>query len=359
MAGLTATAEPVAAVHDVALYDLDGVVYVAYQPVPHAAESLASALQLYGMRAGFVTNNAARPAGEVAQTLRSMGIAAQDADVVTSAQAAARVLDERLEPGARVLAVGGPGVAWALDERGFTAVFSADDDPAAVVTGYGPQVGWPELAEASLAIGRGVLWVATNTDATIPSPRGRVLGNGALVAALQFATKVEPVVAGKPAPPLMLESVERTHADRPLFVGDRLDTDIEGATRSGLASMLVLTGVSDWWDLIDAPVELRPTYLGADLRALLEPAPPTTIEQTGDRWVASCGDAEVMLQVSARGSAVEASVAGPAQWLPEGATGIDCFTSSGLDLVRCFVALGWSLADGEAVAVGKAVVTSR
>lgn len=358
MAGLTGTSDPLTAVHDVALFDLDGVVYVAYQPVPHAAESMNRALE-DGMRVGFVTNNAARPPAEVAQVLRSMGVTAQDSDVVTSAQAAARVLDERLKPGARVLAVGGPGVAWALHERGFEAVYSADDDPAAVVTGYGPEVGWRELAEASLAIGRGVLWVATNTDATIPSPRGRVLGNGAMVAALRYATKVEPVVAGKPEPPLMMESVERTRADRPLFVGDRLDTDIEGATRSGLASMLVLTGVSDWWDLIDAPAPLRPTYLGADLRALLDPAPETTLDVSAGRWVASCGSTEVTLEVSPRGGDLEVPDTDPGQWLPEGARGIDCVAPAGLDVVRCFVALGWALADSGAVPVGRAVVADR
>ena len=141
-------------------------------------------------------------------------------------------------------------------------VESVDDGAVALMQGYGPDVGWRQLAEGSLAIGRGLLWVATNLDRTIPSPRGRVLGNGSMVAALRHATGAEPLVAGKPEPPLMLESVERSAAVRPLVVGDRLDTDIEGANRSGIPSLLVLTGVTDWQDLLDAAPRLAPPISG-------------------------------------------------------------------------------------------------
>ena len=114
--------------------------------------------------------------------------------------------------------------------------------------------------------------MATNLDRTIPSTRGRVLGNGSMVAALRHATGATPLVAGKPEPPLMLESVERSAAVRPIVVGDRLDTDIEGAVRAGIPSLLVLTGVTDWQELLTAPPEHRPTHFGSDLRMLLAPA---------------------------------------------------------------------------------------
>ena len=282
--------------HDVALLDLDGVVYVGRGAVAHAAESLERALAVYGMRSAFVTNNAARPPSEVAEHLVELGVRARPADVVTSAQAGARMLAERVPPGSRVLAVGGPGVAAALRERGLDPVASVDEQPVAVMQGYGREVGWRQLAEASLAIERGLLWVATNLDRTIPTPRGRVLGNGSMVAALRHATGVEPLVAGKPEPPLMLESVERTAASRPLVVGDRLDTDIEGATRSGIPSLLVLTGVTEWTELLTAGPQHRPTYLDRDLRGLLVVQPEVVVDQDGDVLTGRCRAAEVRVR---------------------------------------------------------------
>ena len=146
---------------------------------------------------------------------------------------------------------------------------SADDKPAAVVQGYGPDVGWPELAEACVAVRAGALWVATNADRTLPSPRGPLPGNGSLVAALATALQRQPdEVVGKPAPALFQRAAERTGARHPLVVGDRLDTDIEGAHRAGMDSLLVLTGVTQPADLAEVPPDRRPTYVGKDLTAL-------------------------------------------------------------------------------------------
>lgn len=354
-AGLAGTDRPLAEVHDVALLDLDGVVYVGPHALAHAPESLAAAADEHGMRLAFVTNNAARPPAVVAEHLRSLGIRARDEDVVTSAQAGARVARELLPEGSPVLAVGGPGVALALQQRGLVPVTSADDRPLAVVQGYGPDVGWSDLAEACLAIEAGAVWIATNLDRTIPIARGRVLGNGALVAAIRHAMDVEPVVAGKPLPPLMLESVERTAGDRPLVVGDRLDTDIEGANGSGLPSLLVLTGVTDWHQLLLAPPEQRPTYLGLDLRALLEPAPEVRVDVGAD-WVWA-GSAEATIQV--------AVTAGPGAdprgtaWLPEALRDLDVPTTADLDRVRAAVSAAWAMADRGLIAVGPATVVAR
>ena len=293
---------PLAALHDVALLDLDGVVYVGAEAVPHAAEALDAALAAHGMRAAFVTNNAARTPATVSAHLVGLGVRAEPSDVVTSAQAGARMLAERLPVGSHVLVIGGPGVADALRERGLVPVESVDDGAVALMQGYGPDVGWRQLAEGSLAIGRGLLWVATNLDRTIPTPRGRVLGNGSMVEALRHATGAEPLVAGKPEPPLMIESVQRSGAVRPLVVGDRLDTDIEGANRSGIPSLLVLTGVTDWQDLLHVAPQYRPTYLGRDLRALLTPAPAVEV-----RWGAAvvegrCGHVVVRIPTGKPGA---------------------------------------------------------
>ncbi len=260
--------------YDVALVDLDGVIYVGSEPVQHAAPALAWARSA-GMRLAFVTNNAARPPEAVAEQLTDLGVMASAAEVVTSAQAAARLLAERLPAGARVLVVGGDGLTSALIERGLTPVVGADDEPVAVVSGFHPDVGWRLLAEGAYAVAAGLPWVASNVDPTIPMPRGSAPGNGALVAAIRMATGREPMVAGKPEPPIHREAILRSGARRPLVIGDRLDTDIEGAVRAHVDSLLVLTGVTSAFELVTAPPARRPTFLARDLRALA--AEPTHV----------------------------------------------------------------------------------
>jgi glycerol 3-phosphatase-2 len=265
--------------YDAALFDLDGVVYLGPVAVPRAAEGIAE-LRRRGVHVGFVTNNAARPPRVVAGHLTSLGIPATAQDVVTSAQAAAHLIVDRFGAGATVLAVGGEGVLDALAESGLSAVRSADDDPVAVIQGFGFELAWQELNEAAIAINRGVHWVATNDDPTRPTDRGLVPGNGAAVAAVQFAVTARPEVAGKPYRPLMDDTVRRLGAARPIFVGDRLDTDIAGAQNAGLDSLLVLSGSHGPRDLLTAPTGSRPTHLGQDLTALL--LAPRVTELDGD-----------------------------------------------------------------------------
>jgi HAD superfamily hydrolase (TIGR01450 family) len=283
---LEASPRPLAECFDVALLDLDGVVYVGPSAVPGAQEHLRRAAAA-GMRLAYVTNNASRTPDVVAAHLRELGMPAHDADVVTSAQAAARVLTTLVSPGARVLVVGGAGLVAALQERGLVPVGSADDDPAAVVQGFSPDIGWALLAEGAYALERGVPWVASNTDLTIPTTRGRAPGNGTLVQVLRTATGREPLVAGKPETPMHAEAVARTGARRPLVVGDRLDTDIEGANRAGVPSLLVFSGVTDPAHVVLAAEPLRPAFLADDLGGLHESHPETTADGSG--W--ACGEA--------------------------------------------------------------------
>jgi HAD superfamily hydrolase (TIGR01450 family) len=256
--------------YDAALFDLDGVVYLGPAAVPGATDGLHR-LRERGIRVGFVTNNAARSPAAVAAQLVELGIPASAADVVTSAQAAAHLVRNRFGRGARVLAVGGEGVTAALAETELVAVSSADDAPVAVVQGYGFGLTFQQLNEAAFAIQRGAHWVATNTDSTRPTDRGLAPGNGAAVAAVAMAVSAEPEVAGKPYRPLLDDTVARLGGQRPIFVGDRLDTDIAGAANAGLHSMLVLTGSHGPGDLCAATPHERPTHLGYDLRALLAP----------------------------------------------------------------------------------------
>ena len=279
------TSRPLTEIYDVALLDLDGVVYVGSEPVPGVSHMLASVRET-GMRLAYVTNNASRRASEVADLLAAMGVPVAVEDVVTSAQAAAHLLHERLVPGSAVLVVGTQALAEEVRGAGLTPVAVADPTPAAVVQGYGPNVGYRDLAEATVAIRSGALWVVTNTDSTLPSPRGPLPGNGAMVAALKVATGAVPTVVGKPQPGLLKESVERTGARRPLVVGDRLDTDIEGAVAVGADSLLVLSGVTTPTLLLAAPAGQRPTYVAQDLGGLLRAHPAATVVD----GTASCGD---------------------------------------------------------------------
>jgi glycerol-1-phosphatase len=256
--------------YDAVLFDLDGVIYLGPVAVPGAAQGIAE-LRERGTKIGFVTNNAARPPVAVADHLVELAIPATAADVVTSAQAAAHMLINRFGAGARILAVGGEGVTVALSEVGLVPVHSADDHPVAVIQGYGFDLKWQELNEAAVAIHRGAHWVATNIDPTRPTERGLVPGNGAAVAAVQLAVQAVPEVAGKPYRPLLDDTVSRLGAQHPLFVGDRLDTDIAGAINAGLDSMLVLSGSHRAEQLISATPGERPTFVGEDLRALLRP----------------------------------------------------------------------------------------
>jgi ribonucleotide monophosphatase NagD (HAD superfamily) len=249
---------------------------------------------------------------------------------VTSAQAAAHHLALRLPVGAPVLVVGTTGLHEALTERGLTPVTSADDEPQAIVQGYSPELTWRQLAEGAVAINRGVPWVATNLDATVPSARGRLPGNGAMVAALRHATGREPVSTGKPDPAMHRESVERSGARRPIVVGDRLDTDIAGANAVGAPSLLVLTGVTSVPELLAAPPEARPSYLAADLRGLLDRHPVVSVGAAGvscRSWVVAAERDVLVLGPQSR----HIAGAGESDWL---------------DAVRALAVAAWWIADG-------------
>lgn len=277
---LASSSDALSLIHDLGMFDLDGVVYIGGEAVPGAAEHL-EAVRDDGMRCAFITNNAARTPGTVAEHLCALGVTAQESDVVTSAQAAARVLRERVGAGAAVVVLGGEGLREAVVAEQLVAV-DVEDEAAAIVTGYGPDVRWSAVMRAAVRIRDGLWWVASNTDATIPTPFGVAPGHGVLVETLQRFADVDPVVAGKPERPLLDETIRRVGGERPLMIGDRLDTDIEGARRAGIDSLLVLTGVTGLAELVAARPAERPTYLGADLGTLRERQ--VAPEPHGDGW---------------------------------------------------------------------------
>lgn len=250
--------------HDCLLLDLDGTVFRGHEPTVGAIESLAAVES----RVLYVTNNASRAPAQVAEHLRELGFAAGADDVVTSAQSAAHLLAAHLPQESKVLVVGTDVLAGEVSKVGLRPVRMFDDAPVAVVQGHSPDTGWPDLAEAALAIRAGALWVAANVDLTLPSERGLLPGNGSMVAALRVATGQDPLVAGKPQPTLMNDALSRGTFTTPLVVGDRLDTDIAGAVAAGLPSLMVLTGVSTAAEAVHAVPAERPQYLAPDLRGL-------------------------------------------------------------------------------------------
>lgn len=308
---------PLRDVFDAALVDLDGVAYRGPDAIPSAPGALTGAREA-GMALLFVTNNASREPGEVAAHLSRLGIPTADHEVLTAAQAVARLMAADLEPGARVLAVGGKGLRTALVDMGFVLVDSAEDAPDAVAQGFVPDISWRELAEASYAVAAGARYFASNLDRTLPNERGIAPGNGALVGTVVAATGVTPAAAGKPEPSMFHLAAAAAKARRPLVIGDRLDTDLKGGRAAGMPGLLVLTGVSSAADVVLCPPDQRPDFIGADLACLAESHPTPAFD--GDQW----------------------RVGSAAAWV-EGRRLV--VQGSGIDAVRAACAAAWAAAD--------------
>ncbi|PND58580.1 HAD family hydrolase [Mycobacterium sp. ENV421] len=305
--------------HDCLLLDLDGTVFRGHEPT----EGAIDALEVAQTRKLFVTNNASRAAEDVAAHLRELGFVADAADVVTSAQSAARLLAQQLKPGSKVLVVGTDALAGEVEAVGLQPVRRFDDKPVAVVQGHSMTTGWPDLAEAALAIRSGALWVAANVDRTLPTERGLLPGNGSMVAALRTATDADYQVAGKPAPALMRDALARGSFGTPLVVGDRLDTDIAGANAADLPSLMVLCGVSTAAEAVHAVPEQRPTYIGADLRDLHTASEALRVAEQA-AWRVEVSDGSVIVTTA------DADHSG-----------------DGLSVVRATARAVWDAADGE------------
>jgi HAD superfamily hydrolase (TIGR01450 family) len=278
---------------DVIFADLDGVVYTGEESIRYAVEALNHASAHH--RVAYITNNASRTTEQVAAHLRSLGLAAAPDDVVSSPQAAVKILKTLIPAKSTVLVIGGEGLIAEVDGAGFRVTDSANDLPAAVIQGFAPTVGWTHLAEASFALHTGIPWVATNTDWTIPVARGIAPGNGTLVSAVHLAVGRLPVFAGKPERAIFDFARDKFAADNPLVIGDRLDTDILGANRAGMRSALVLTGIDGRKQAIAAAEEQQPTYILADLRELSTEYPESIVTEKADTVTVTVGNSSVTM----------------------------------------------------------------
>ncbi len=314
--------------HDAVLLDLDGTVYRGSELIEGVASGLERVRQR-GHAVRYVTNNASKPAESVARTLRDMGLRAAAEEVSTSAQAGAVVLADELRPGDPVLVVGADALADEVTAAGLVPVRGAADGPVAVVQGHSPRTTWSDLAEACLVLRAGGLWVACNGDATLPTERGELPGNGAMVAALETATRRRPIVAGKPQRPLLDRAVASAAASRPLMVGDRLETDIAGAVNASMPSLAVLTGTCGPADLLAAPAGSRCDYLAADMSALHRPPDESLV---GDRPGWKVRVEESSLTLSRVGGGEDADV---------------------LDALRALCAAWWPAGSGRVVVRGE------
>ncbi|GFZ95758.1 HAD-IIA family hydrolase [Nesterenkonia alkaliphila] len=246
--------------HDGVLFDLDGVLYRGAHAVPAAPQAVAQ-LKDMDRRCAFVTNNASRSAEQIAAHLVELGIAAEPHDVYGSATAGVALMSQHLAPPAKVLVTGSDSLRELCSEAGYTVVESASDSPEAVIQGFDPDLGWKDLAEASYAINNGAQWFATNLDRSVPRENGIAPANGALVEAVRFATGAQPLAAGKPEPVMFSQAAESLGLERPLVVGDRLDTDILGGNRAGYTTALVLTGATEENQAHTATGHQRPHWI--------------------------------------------------------------------------------------------------
>jgi len=238
--------------------DLDGVVWLGEEVIPGAPEAIAR-LRSAGEALAFVTNNSFGPRSLVEAKLARMGIDPGD-DVVTSAMAAARLV----APGETVLLCAGPGAREELEARGATVVEDGDAD--AVVVGFHRTFDYERMRIASTAVRRGARLLATNDDATYPTPEGVIPGGGSILASIVTATGQAPIVAGKPYPP-MVDVVRARLGPTGVMVGDRPDTDGRFAVAMGYDFALVLSGVTTADDL---PVDPTPALVAADLSTLVD-----------------------------------------------------------------------------------------
>ena len=278
------------------LLDLDGVVYLADEPIPGSAEAVRSLLEA-GRRVVFLTNNSAPTPDEVAERLSRFGIPLSGSfpapEIVTSAMATASLLTREAGGPRSAFVIGEGGVRAALTGAGIRVADGEPEETDYVVVGWDRSVDFGKLRRAAILVRRGARLVATNADATYPAPGGELWpGTGALLAAVEKATGIRARVVGKPHGPLFEAALDRAGTRNALMIGDRVDTDVAGASDAGLDAALVLSGAASAADLLDG--DAIPVAVAGDLAGVLDRSAPPIRSATKDdmKEVASLVGAE-------------------------------------------------------------------
>ncbi len=256
------------------IIDMDGVLWEGNQPLP-GLKDFFTLLRLQKLPFILATNNASLTLDQYISKLSMMDIAVTANEILTSSMATAAHLSEQTEPGStKIFVIGEEGLRQPLLKKGFNLVdlpYSRFDRPADyVICGLDRNLSWDKLAEASLHIDAGAKFIATNADTTLPTERGPVLGNGAILAALTASTGISPIVIGKPEAIMYQQAIKilGVKPDKTIAVGDRLNTDILGAVKTGIRSIMVLTGISAKNDL--ASIDYQPTWIMQGLPAITD-----------------------------------------------------------------------------------------
>jgi len=262
------------------IIDMDGVLWHGDQPIPGLVEFFQT-LRERQIRFILATNNASQTAGQYVDKLARMGVTVDSGEILTSAMATALYLAQRTDPAStRVFVIGEKGATEPLVQQGFalTGLYEVDapgeNGPKKgadyVVCGMDRELTWHKLATAALNINAGAIFIGTNPDTSLPTELGFTHGNGAILAALQAATGVAPIIIGKPEPLMYQQALSLLGVDpaETMAIGDRLETDILGAVRANIRSLMVLTGVSSEEDLKTS--DYQPDWVMPDIRAITE-----------------------------------------------------------------------------------------
>jgi len=250
------------------IIDMDGVLWHGAEPLPGLVRFFQT-LRERQLRFILATNNASLTAGQYVTKLAGMGVHVEPEEILTSGMATARYLGDRLNPAAtRVFAIGEDGLCTPLAERGFTLTDLYAVNAHVVTCGMDRGLSWDKLATATLNIRAGAVFIGTNPDLTLPTEHGQTHGNGAILAALRAATGVAPVIIGKPEPIMYQQAMSLLQVDaaQTVAIGDRLETDILGAVRADIRSVMLLSGISTREDL--ATTDYWPTWVMPGLDAV-------------------------------------------------------------------------------------------
>ncbi len=248
------------------ILDMDGVLWRDTEPIGNLP-AIFETIDRLGLKVTFATNNATRDEEQYIAKLNSFGIKASPEQIVNSSLATAMTLQKSFPGGGNVFLIGEQGLANILERFGYTP---SEDNPLCVVVGMDRSVTYDKMSKAALLVRKGLPFYGTNPDRSFPTPEGQTVGTGAILAAIEAATDIKPIICGKPYPQMMELALERMKLkpQEVMVVGDRYETDILGGINAKCVSSLVLSGVTHESSV--PSLDPQPDYVFSDLQALVD-----------------------------------------------------------------------------------------